>query len=167
MLKRVLAIGALVCLPGVVSAGWEVGGSYVDFSDDDISLGALAASVGYSFPSEGGFSFTPELRVGFGMSDDDIAVNGVAVKVELDQLIGLNLRTKYSFSSGAYLLLLPSYTKYEISAEAGGFSVSEDTTEFGIGVGGGFQINDAFALEAAFEKIDDADALSLSLRVLL
>lgn len=145
-----------VCIAGASFssfANWVGGVSYINLSNDDggadISLGGLTGSLGYQFDAQNGFYFTPELRVGTGISDDS--------GIELDRFVALSVRGQYSVNQQIYLFAAPSYANTE-------FNVSDDNWEFGLGGGIGYQMTDAMSAEFMFEQYDEADLMSFGVK---
>ncbi|WAJ69188.1 outer membrane beta-barrel protein [Catenovulum adriaticum] len=155
-----------VCIAGASFssfANWVGGVSYINLSNDegaDISLGGLTGSLGYQFDAQNGFYFTPELRVGTGISDDSVG----GVDVEMDSFVALSVRGQYSVNQQVYLFAAPSYANAELTASGGGTSVTEDEWEFGLGGGIGYQMTDAMSAEFMYEQYDDADLMSFGVK---
>lgn len=154
------------------SSNWVGGVSYANLSDEedglDYSLGALVGSLGYKIDSGSRFHFIPEVRVGVGITDDTVTVFGVNVNLELDSFLALSVKGQYELENGIYLFAAPTYTNAEFTASAsqGGTSasVTEDSWEFGFGVGAGYSFNSSTSLEASYEQFDGIDVLSIGLR---
>ncbi|MEL6448653.1 MAG: outer membrane beta-barrel protein [Pseudomonadota bacterium] len=165
-MKRILFTLIFLTASLPASAQWVVGGGYLNLSDDDdgidVSLGAVYGSLGYIIEGEGQFSFIPEVRVGFGVSDD----TNSGVDVELDTFFALSLRGQYDFESGLYLYAAPSYARAEFTATSPLFSgsVSEDDWEFGIGGGAGYRFTDQTWGEVSYETFDGTDAFSIGVK---
>ncbi|WP_405226019.1 outer membrane beta-barrel protein [Lentisalinibacter sediminis] len=163
MKKLILAI-ALLTVSVPASAQWVAGGGYVNLSDEEdgleVDLGAIYGSIGYLIEGEGNFSFLPELRLGFGIADDTV----LGVDVEVDNFLALSVRGQYTFESGLYLFANPSYARLEVTASAGGFSVSEDDWEFGVGGGAGYKFTQQFWGELAYETYDGTDAWGIGFK---
>jgi len=178
-MKKIL-FGALVLSSSFVatasyaesSGNWVGGISYANLSDEedglDISLGALVGSLGYKIDSGSGFHFIPEVRVGVGITDDTVTAFGVNVDVELDSFLTLSVKGQYELENGIYLFAAPIYANAEFTASAsqGGQSASatEDSWEFGLGVGAGYSFNSSTSLEASYEQFDGTDVLSIGLK---
>lgn len=156
-----------VCIAGASFssfANWVGGVSYVNLSNDDggadISLGGLTGSLGYQFDAQNGFYFTPELRVGTGISDDSVG----GIDVEMDRFVALSVRGQYSVNQQIYLFAAPSYANVELTASGAGVSSSSDDWEFGLGGGIGYQMTDAMSAEFMFEQYDEADLMSFGVK---
>lgn len=165
-MRTFIFVGLFLLAQGA-HAQWLLGGGYYNLSDDedgiDVSIGSMVASVGYQFPSQGNFSFIPELRVGFGLGDDDI----FGVKVEVDRLIALSFRGQFDFDSGVYVFAAPAYADVEFKASGGGVSVTDGSGEFGIGGGVGFHFSDAARGEISYETYDGTDVFGLAIKFAL
>jgi len=170
-LLKGLAIAGLITASSLASAQWSVGGGYnnINAEDDflDISLSAAYINFGYTY-GEDAFTFTPDLRVGFAISDDTVRFQGVDVDVELDNYIVTSIRAQYNVTDSFAVFLQPSYGRFELtaSASANGFSASEsdDSWEFGFGGGATFSVTDNLNIEAFYEDFDGVDSLSVGLR---
>lgn len=175
-----LLLGALVLSGSFVAtaayaestSNWVGGVSYGNLSDEvsdtDISLGALVGSLGYKIDSGSGFYFIPEVRVGTGITDDTVTASGVDVDVELDSFLALSVKGQYELENGFYLFATPTYANAEFTASAsqGGLTASatDDSWEFGLGVGAGYSFNSSTSLETSYEQFDGTDALSVGLK---
>ncbi len=181
MLKKTLLAVALTGLSCSAFAQWEMSAGYVNFSADvddgtDISLNALAASIGHAFPMTDTFKLVPEFRVGFGIGDDKVEVSDIfgssTVTTELDSYYGVALRAVFETPAGVYLFATPSITKAKLdfSVSSDGVSVpdlggsSTSDWEAGIGAGVGFQLGEFVGVEAAYEVIDETDFLGIHAR---
>ncbi len=130
----------------------------IDDSVLDTSFNNLQATIGYRL-GDNSFSLTPELRIGGGISDEQI----LGIVTELNSFYGISLRAEAG-SDRVYGFIAPSYTRYEVGVAAPGLIVSEADWEAGIGVGGGIRFTENAAAEVFYENIDDADVIGLSLR---
>lgn len=159
MLKKVCLGVALLSMSAVASAQIEATAGYSSLDLDEVTLGALVAGVGYRIPLNEAVSLTPGARIGFGIADDSIG----NTDYELDSFYGLQMRAQFDTQNGFYLFALPSYSKLEMGVSGGlwGDDSWESDWEFGIGAGAGFKFSDFAGIEASFEKIDEADMLSI------
>ncbi|MFT7258354.1 MAG: opacity protein-like surface antigen [Glaciecola sp.] len=151
------------------SADWNAGIAYSHFQDDedeiDISLDGVTLSVGYEFVVEDSkFSFMPELRLGFGVGDDNISEFETNISVEIETYYGFTARGTYHASPNFYIFLQPSYVNLEVKASSMGMSATEDDWETGFGGGVGFVPMDNFMVEAIFEDFDGTNAISAGIR---
>lgn len=183
MLKKTLFAITLAGLSCSAFAQVEMSAGYVNLSADteygtDISVSALAASIGYEFPMSETFKLVPEFRVGFGIGDDTFEASSflgsATVTTELDSYYGAALRAVFETTSGVYLFAVPSFTKakfeFSDSTEFNGVIVEGDSGsstsdwEAGIGAGVGFQLSEFIGVEAAYEKIDETDFMGIHAR---
>jgi opacity protein-like surface antigen len=162
-LKSLTIVSLLAASSFASAEGWSFSGGYANYMEDDagvdISLGAIYASAGYTYNS-GKMSFMPELRLGFGVSDDSIQ----GIDIEIDTLLIASIRGQYNVTENFGVFLQPSYGRLEATASSNGFSVTEDEWEFGFGGGASFQISESSSIEAVYEAFDEADVLSVGFR---
>jgi|SRR5690625_41246 len=173
-MKRIALAILLATAPltSLATGSWVVGINYMNLSEDvdafDVSLGGLAGSVGHKVNIVDNFYLIPEVRFGTGISDDTVRYLGVSVDLELDRFIALSVRGQYEFDNNLYLFAAPAYAnaKFTASASQGNQSASftDDSWEFGIGIGAGLYLTDTVAIEAMFEGFDGTDVISAGLR---
>ena len=158
-----LAIAGLVTTSSIASADWSISGGYANFNEDDdgldVSLGAIYASAGYHYES-GNVMFMPEIRLGVGVSDDDI----FGVNVEIDSFFAASIRGQYNVTESFGVFLQPSYARLELTASGNGVSFTDDDWEFGFGGGATFKLSDAASIEAFYETYDGTDVISIGAR---
>ncbi|WJG10497.1 outer membrane beta-barrel protein [Aliiglaciecola sp. LCG003] len=164
-----LAIASLLAASSMASAnGWNFGGGYANYMEDgdgaDISLGVIYATAGYTYES-GSMTFMPSLRLGTGISDDNVSIYGVNVNVEIDSLVVASIRGQYNVTEDFGVFLQPSYGRLEATASAGGFSETADDWEFGFGGGATFKVSETTSIEAIYESFDEADVFSAGIRM--
>jgi len=161
-MKKFTAIVLLSLLPFAANAEWVGGVGYVNLSDDDggidVSLDAIAASIGYRFASENDFFLMPEFRIGIGVGDDTV----LGVNVEVESLLAFSVRGQYDFASGAYVYAAPSYANLDLKATSGSVSASEDDWEFGFGAGFGYRFTDTVSGELSYETYDGTDVIGVA-----
>ena len=82
--------------------------------------------------------FSLEGRVGLGLSDDDVSVNGydTDITVEIDHLFGAYAVGHLPITHAASIYALAGFTKGEATAKYGDLSTSGDDSGFSYGVGG-------------------------------
>lgn len=163
-----LAVTGLLVASSLASAqGWNFGGGYSSYMEDDegidISLGALFGSVGYTYES-GNLTFMPELRLGVGVGDDTVSIFGESVKVEIDTLVIASIRGQYNVAENFGIFLQPSYARLEATASTRGFSETADDWEFGFGGGATFKVSESASIEAMYEAFDESDVVSVGIR---
>ena len=160
---------ASVLMAGSAHAEWNWSAGYTNISDDDdgvdISLNALTVGVGYEFETTyDAFTIMPELKVGFGVTDDDVSFLGTNVNVDIDRYTELSLRANYQVNDSFFVYAQPAYANLKIEASANGFSESDDEWEFGYGVGAGFKASENLAFELSYQDFDGTDVISGSVR---
>lgn len=177
-MRKLLATGALLIASHAAHAefvaGIQLGNYAVPDSDAETSINTAAATVGYRFPIAGGFSLTPELRYGVGIStqtesiyeyDEFFYAEGEAT-FDIEKFYSITLRAQYNFANGLYLYTGPMYTTIEAKATGQGgiyytptdeliqsIDVTDSDKDDGIGVnaGIGYQFTDLLGLELAYE----------------
>jgi hypothetical protein len=161
MFKKSLIALSLLALPLTASANWSAGGGYANLSDEDLSLGVIYGSIAYEFAQEGSkFSFMPELRLGTGISDDNMD----GFKLEVERFTALSVRGQYNFDNGFYAYAMPSYANLDVKASYRGASYSDDEWELGFGAGVGKKLNDKTSVEASFENYDGLDVFTVGFK---
>jgi len=176
--KSLLAL-SLLTLSLTASANWSAGAGYANLSDnndgDDISLGVIYGSVAYEFAQEGSkLSFMPELRLGTGVSDDNVSLHleegefaipeRINFKVEVERFTAFSVRAQYNYDNGVYLYVMPSYANLDVKVSSLAGSDSNDSWEFGLGGGVGKKFNDKVSVEASYESYDGTDVLTLGFK---
>lgn len=168
MFKKTLLATVLAATSFSSLANWNGGISYINISEEaeglDLSLGVLAGSLGYKYQINNNFEIMPELRLGFGVSDDSVRAYSTDIKVEVKTFTSLSVRGQYSFDDNLYVFAAPAYSNLDVEFSAGGNSASEDEWEFGFNAGLGYQITDTSAVELSFEDFDGTDLLSVGIR---
>jgi opacity protein-like surface antigen len=171
MCKNIMRFGAAVAmllLSFGAHAQWtgSISYSHISLDDDEISvdLGAIVGSAGYRLEVADRFFLVPEVRVGFGVSDDRFDFEDFNVKAEIDRLWGASTRLQYEFDTGPYLFGVASYVNYKLKASGAGFSVSDDSWESGFGAGAGFMFTPLVGGELSYERVDGEDLFTAGLR---
>ncbi len=148
--KLIAGLFWFLAASSAMADGWVLSGGYTYVSEDvgnidnivgdtDISLGAIAGGIGYRFNTGDAFSITPELRLGFGVGDDDVSVfRGIyggtsTADIKLNRLAGVTIRGQHEVSDSIYVFAQPSYINVEVEASAGSVSASADDWVFGYG----------------------------------
>ena len=161
MFKKSLIVLSLLVLPLTASANWSAGAGYANLSDDDLSLGVIFGSVAYEFAQEGSkLSLIPELRLGTGISDDNMG----GIKLEVERFATLSVRGQYNFDNGFYAYAMPSYVNIDAKATFSGNSYSDDEWEFGFGAGVGKKLNEKTSVEASFESYDGLEVFTVGFK---
>ncbi|MCW8091098.1 outer membrane beta-barrel protein [Alteromonas sp. ASW11-130] len=163
-MKRTLLACSLAVFSNMALANWVGQLSYSSLSDDDpnadVSLGAIGASVGYRSQMTESFYLTPELRLGTGINEEEL----YGVELSIDNYYGVGIRGEYLANDVFYLLASAAYLKFNFDAEYLGYAVSEGESEFGVGIGAGYNINEKASIEATFETFDGVDLLNFGVR---
>lgn len=167
-MKKLLVGSLLTVMTGTASANWEIGGSYVQLKDEvaqgDITLGALVGHLGYHNQVSDKLTLVPRLRLGFGISDDtfnNFAPGISDLDVSLDRFASIDLKIQYQTTENIYLYVMPAYANAKISVSALNSSESDDSWEFGGGVGIGYNFTPTVSAEASYESFDGTDVLSI------
>jgi opacity protein-like surface antigen len=183
MFKKTALALTLLSLSLTTSANWQTGAGFANFSNstdgDDLSLNIIYGSVAYKIENSGkDYFFMPEFRIGTGIGDDTLTetwsyqygytgysrVIRSDIKVEIERFIALSLRGQYNFSNGAYVYVVPSYANLKSKVDYAGESDSDDSWEFGVGAGVGYQLNKKISVEASYENYDETDLLSVGFK---
>ncbi|MEX0617622.1 MAG: outer membrane beta-barrel protein [Pseudohongiellaceae bacterium] len=159
---RCLFFLAALALSGTASAQVVVSGGYFEISEDsaDLSFGGVAGSVGYIIEMSPGFTIVPEMRLGTGTKDDSAA----GFDFEVKSFYSVLVRGEWAIGDRFYAFLAPSYSNLDIEASGFGFNIRDDDWEIGGGAGLGFRITDYISIEAAAEKYENVDVLTVGLR---
>ncbi|MDM7862092.1 outer membrane beta-barrel protein [Alteromonas sp. ASW11-36] len=160
---------ASLLMAGSAHADWNWSAGYTNISDDDdgidISLSAVTVGVGYEFETTyDAFTVMPELKVGFGVADDNVRIADTNINVDIDRYTELSVRANYQVNDSFFIYAQPAYANLKIDASANGFSESEDDWEFGYGVGAGFKASDDLAFELSYQDFDGTDVVSGTVR---
>ncbi|WP_158089164.1 outer membrane beta-barrel protein [Cognaticolwellia mytili] len=168
--KKFLFALPLLTLPLTVSANWSTGAGYLSFSDEEdgteLSLAAMYGSLAYEFYLEdSSLSLVPELRIGTGISDDDVKIdfgplNGT-INVEMKSFYSFSVRAQYNYDNGVYLYVVPSYASVDLEFSAFGESASDDDGEVGFGGGFGKKINDNTSVQLSYEIYDEIEVFTV------
>ena len=148
---------------GQIIAGFGYAGTEIDsqgLSDDDITLGVFYASLGIEINAQNdGFRFVPELRVGSGIEDDTI----LGVDLEVEYFASLSLRAELH-QNDAYFFVNPTFTVIGLEASSGAAVASEQSEEFGVGVGLGYNFTEIASAEIYAEFYDDVTVYGVGAR---
>ena len=160
-MKRVLAAVVMAGLSALANADQPVASvGFAQLSDSGLALTGVYVTGGYQFQTNRpDVSITPEVRLGFGIIDDNYA----GVNVKLDSLSGVDVRAQLE-SGSAYFYVAPSYTRADFSASFGTVSASGGSWESGIGFGAGFKLSADLSVEASWENFSGTDIYSVGLR---
>jgi opacity protein-like surface antigen len=183
MFKNTAIALSLLSLSLTASADWQAGAGFSKFSDsakgDNLSLNIIYGSIAYKIQNpDKNYFFMPELRLGTGIGDDsmtdtwsyqegyagNLRVVSNEMTFEIERFIALSIRGQYKFNSGAYAYIVPSYANVKGKVSYNGVSNSDDSWEFGLGAGVGYNLNKMISVEASYEKYDDTDLLSVGFK---
>ena len=185
-MKKIIGALALMSLAQVANAEFVLGvqaGKYTEpDAEYDPDITVLAATLGYQFNLIGGFSLTPEVRFGAGVSDskfdtdlyltDGYYFEGTAT-AEITEWKSASLRAQYLFENGLYLYtgLVYSDVEYKVTLEGQAvdywgdevMAINQSETAADGQLGGiaglGYQFNDVIGLELGYEiHFDDNDS---------
>jgi len=147
---------------------WVGGVGFINLSDDygdlSISLNGIVGSLGYKIESDENFTLIPQVRISFGIGDDNVSYFGYKADVELDSFLALSLRGQYQLDNGVYLFATPTYANAQLTISSGGYSETDDEWEFGVGGGIGYNFADTTSAELSYEQYDGTNALSIGLK---
>lgn len=149
----------------------SLGGSY--FSDyRGVELGAVVGSIGYRAGGDGGFSFQPEVRVGLGVTGDEIrgiTLGGAEATydVDLDNLVGAAARVQYQVPGGAYFFVQPTMARVNLKADYAlqVRTLNDAEWDFGGDVGAGLMVTDGLGLEGSVGVMDGDSVYSAAIRL--
>lgn len=167
-MKKLLIGSLLTVMAGTASADWEIGGGYAQLTDEvksrDITLSAIVGHIGYHSQLSEGVTLVPRFRFGFGVGDDtwDAYVPGASdVEISLDRFMSLDVKLQFQANENVYLYVMPAYANAKLSASALGANATEDSWEFGGGLGVGYNFNPKASVEASYETFDGTKVLSI------
>jgi opacity protein-like surface antigen len=132
--------------------------SYEETGAIDASLIAVSGRLG-TFINEN-FSF--EARVGLGLIGDDETISGTTVDIDLNHFFGVYARAGLPINEKLYPYALLGYTRGEVEASAGGFTVDEAESDTSFGFGVDFKVNDKLTLNAEYINLLDKDGAEVS-----
>ena len=138
---------------GQIVAGFGYAGTEIDsqgLSNDDITLGVFYASLGIENNQNDGFRFVPELRLGSGLEGDTI----LGVELDVEYFVSLSLRAELH-QNDAYFFVNPTFTVIGLEASSGAAVASEQSEEFGVGVGLGYNFTEIASAEVFAEFYDE------------
>jgi opacity protein-like surface antigen len=156
---RVITLAALLPVTHGAIANWSTSAGYASFND--ISLGAVYGSVGYTFQKDE-FTIMPELRLGLGINDTTIDIdfggpNDAQATYEIDNFVSASLRGQINVSETIGIFIQPSFSMLTTT-------IFESSSEFTLGLGASFEITESASIEAMYESFDRSDVLSLGIR---
>jgi len=161
-----LSLSLTASAEGKLGAGFgNLSKSFSEFNNQDISLNIVYASFAYKFDkSEKNYFIMPELRFAKGISDDSVKNYNLDIIIDVDTFVALSIRAQYDFSNGAYIYVMPSYSNLKGKIKYNGGLDPSSLWEAGTGAGLGYNLNKNIGVEASYEKYDDVDLVSVSLK---
>tara|TARA_R110002049_G_scaffold280642_1_gene459965 strand:+ start:155 stop:709 length:555 start_codon:yes stop_codon:yes gene_type:complete len=124
----------------------------------DADLVAVSGRLG-TFITE---NFSVEGRLGFGLVGDDVDITGTNVDVDLNYIFGVYARAGLPVNENIYPYVLLGYSRGEVEASAGSFSVEEAESDVSFGFGVDFKLNDKLTLNAEYVNLIDKDDVEVS-----
>lgn len=158
-----LACSLLTCSAQLSGSKVQGGVGFTNIDYDGIGdIGVTYASLGYEIKSEGSdFSFTPHIRFGTSVSDAEISERGTDVELSINTYFLAGVKVQYN-QNNFYAYINPHITYIENEAESSSFygsnSITEDASEFGIGLGAGYNFSSNVSLEGNIEFYEDVTA---------
>ena len=139
-MKNVTAGLLILLISGLATAKEPQGYFGMGYGHTEYEEAGIADTVnpGVTFIKIGGNTndyFGVELRMGLGVKDDTLTVQGLSVVTEFNYYYGLYLKAGAPIGS-LYPYALVGYSKGELEVSAGGFSIeaSDSDTSFGLGM---------------------------------
>ena len=124
--------------------------SRLDYSEtgvvDDASLSTIDLRLGKPFNEH----IAAELRGSFGITDEEVDVDGVDVNVELDYSYGAFLRAGLPVNDMFYPYLLGGISELKITTSLDNRSVSRSDTSWALGLGVVVNINDNTSINVEY-----------------
>lgn len=106
-------------------------------------------------------NFAFEGRIGMGIGDDTSVIFGVPVALEVDNFFGIYARGIAPIGESAEVYAVLGYTDGEITASAGGFSLSVSDSDTSIGFGIDIMVSKDASVNIEFMNYIDKDGGSL------
>ena len=161
----------LALITSVALSNWEAGigiGTYSEdlgiagVSDPSITIGSL--SIAYRQQLEDGWTISPILRLGQGLSEDTLTVSGTDYDLEIDRFhtIGAELEKEFTPKFSGIFSINYGSRKVTIK-DPSGLEVSDSDTEFGIGIGARYLFTEEITGKVTLEKFDEATVFLASL----
>ena len=142
-------------------AGWQ--GLYagatvsrIAYKEEGFST-AYPVAIGGKFGKQFNPNFAIEGRIGFGVSDDEVDVGGLPVKLEIDNYYGVYLKGMLPVSTAASLYGLLGYTRAKLTASAAGFSSSDSESDISFGAGAEFAVSQTAAISVEWARLLKGD----------
>ncbi|RXJ74931.1 hypothetical protein CS022_01745 [Veronia nyctiphanis] len=131
-------------------------------SQDSTSLATLVGSVGYSMPAGvNGLTVSPELHFGVGALSGAVDNNGAQIaEVAIDSFQSFSLKAQYAVNDAVYIYVAPAYTKVSYKLFDENVSVIKSETDYSIGAGFGYRVNENLSAEFAYDNLNDTNIFS-------
>ncbi|MBD77560.1 MAG: hypothetical protein CL840_01300 [Crocinitomicaceae bacterium] len=149
--------------PGQANTSHHMAVNYHYLADselDDIDLSAATVSHAYQMRNTGGnFSFGPVIAIGSGAGKFEES----GVKLNIDGMAQFGLRLTYYPCEYFHVFLKPTVTQIWLDGTQNGVDILGDddtSTESGITMGLGFDVNDNYSIDLSAEKIGDYDVVT-------
>lgn len=161
MVKKVLktVVGATLLMGSSMAVaadnGWYAEGQYLSIGSDGLDLGGVGVAIGNNFTE----NLAVEFILGTGMGDDTY----LGADVEIDSYYGIVLKPNMDVTDKVNVFLNLGYADFDLSASAGGNSVSASSDEFLWGIGAQADFTDTLYGTASFLDVDDSDGFRVSL----
>lgn len=166
MLKRTLLSAALglSLLSGMSHAGVddnvEISASYgfltESVSGADIESDMAFLSVGYRYDIiDTDLTLVPEISLGTGIGE--IEINDTDTGLDIERMTVVGLRAQYAATDSLSVFLRPSYAEIRVDGESSDW-------EFGYGIGLDNTYRNGLTLGVSYDRFDEADMLSASVR---
>lgn len=167
MFKKAIfaSLGLITLFSGYAQAenGYYGGSfSFLDYSeaeiDDDASLTAVFGRLGTNFNE----NISGEIRLGFGVGDDNVNLDGFDVDVELDTMFGAYIRGGVPVTESFFPYVIFGYTRGEVSASIAGLgSTSETETDTSFGLGADVNVNQDITINIEYMNYFDKDGAEI------
>ncbi len=139
-----------------------VGAGFFEYEEDGVSDDATLAGAYGRAGVEFIDNISGELRLGTGIGDDDVSVGGTNVTVELDYFVGAYLRGSLPVHETVKPYAIIGATEGELTASAGGFSVSASESDLSYGFGLDFLIDERSTVSVEYMSYLDKDEASVT-----
>ncbi|WP_318493415.1 outer membrane beta-barrel protein [Photobacterium leiognathi] len=155
-------------VPGDIYAGAQ----YQIISDDVVDLGSATLVAGYKHQLAPKIAVGPELKLGFGIGDDQVGSNQqVELDLSLNTMMSAGVRGEYQFNEKFKAFTSLTYANFDLEAtlkdkvSGQSASASDDQWEFGYGVGLSYEVVNNLDIVTSYETYasGDIDLLSIGL----
>jgi len=169
------ALVAVIVVMAAASANAQRAGLYVgadlaqlQYQESGFET-AKPLAIGFAAGNRFNPNFAAEVRIGTGVSDDTINVNGVDVKASIDNYAGIYAKGILPLNYLVELYGLVGYTHGRIEAQAFGQRQITSDTDFSYGLGAAFEIAYNMSIDIEWARLFEGstyetDAIKLGLR---